>query len=109
MSEVAADISPSPSAQLSPDASLDGLPAEENMPGIQRENRRVQGLAGLADTSCVCLEAEQLKGCLNSEKIGIIPSWLACSAFVSALLASNGYLRTRFLSMTLLPTLTLGG
>ncbi|XP_049651815.1 pro-neuregulin-1, membrane-bound isoform isoform X2 [Accipiter gentilis] len=77
MSEVAADTFPSPSAQLSPDASLNGLPAEENMPGTQREDRRVQGIAGLATTCCVCLEAERLKGCLNSEKICIAPI-LAC-------------------------------
>ncbi|NXC49088.1 NRG1 protein, partial [Penelope pileata] len=77
MSEVAADTSPSPSAQLSPDASLDGLPAEENMPGPHREDRRVPGVAGLAATCCVCLEAERLKGCLNSEKICIAPI-LAC-------------------------------
>ncbi|KAM8983843.1 pro-neuregulin-1, membrane-bound isoform 5-T5 [Ara ararauna] len=77
MSEVAADTFPSPSAQLSPDASLDGLPAEENMPGTQRVDRRVQGIAGLAATCCVCLEAERLKGCLNSEKICIAPI-LAC-------------------------------
>ncbi|KAM6033246.1 pro-neuregulin-1, membrane-bound isoform 1-T1 [Chlamydotis macqueenii] len=77
MSEVAADTFPSPSAQLSPDASLDRLPAEENMPGTQREDRRVQGTAGLATTCCVCLEAERLKGCLNSEKICIAPI-LAC-------------------------------
>uniref|UniRef100_A0A8B9BX91 Pro-neuregulin-1, membrane-bound isoform n=1 Tax=Anser brachyrhynchus TaxID=132585 RepID=A0A8B9BX91_9AVES len=77
MSEVAADTFPSPSAQLSPDVSLDGLPAEENMPGPHREDRRVQGVAGLAATCCVCLEAERLKGCLNSEKICIAPI-LAC-------------------------------
>ncbi|NXI71690.1 NRG1 protein, partial [Anseranas semipalmata] len=77
MSEVAADTFPSPSAQLSPDASLDGLPAEENMPGPHREDRRVQGVAGLSATCCVCLEAERLKGCLNSEKICIAPI-LAC-------------------------------
>ncbi|NWZ64502.1 NRG1 protein, partial [Acrocephalus arundinaceus] len=77
MSEVAADTLPSPSAQLSPDASLNGLPDEENMPGTQREDRRVQGIAGLAATCCVCLEAERLKGCLNSEKICIAPI-LAC-------------------------------
>ncbi|NXI92277.1 NRG1 protein, partial [Psophia crepitans] len=77
MSEVAADTFPSPSAQLSPDASLNGLPAEENMPGTQREDRSVQGIAGLAATCCVCLEAERLKGCLNSEKICIAPI-LAC-------------------------------
>ncbi|KAM4752356.1 pro-neuregulin-1, membrane-bound isoform 4-T5 [Cyanocitta cristata] len=77
MSEVAADTFPSPSAQLSPDASLNGLPDEENMPGTQREDRSVQGIAGLAATCCVCLEAERLKGCLNSEKICIAPI-LAC-------------------------------
>ncbi|NWR53679.1 NRG1 protein, partial [Regulus satrapa] len=77
MSEVAADTFPSPSAQLSPDASLNGLPDEENMQGTQREDRRVQGIAGLAATCCVCLEAERLKGCLNSEKICIAPI-LAC-------------------------------
>uniref|UniRef100_A0A8C3XGH8 Pro-neuregulin-1, membrane-bound isoform n=1 Tax=Cyanoderma ruficeps TaxID=181631 RepID=A0A8C3XGH8_9PASS len=77
MSEVAADTFLSPSAQLSPDASLNGLPDEENMPGTQREDRRVQGIAGLATTCCVCLEAERLKGCLNSEKICIAPI-LAC-------------------------------
>uniref|UniRef100_A0A8D2Q3P4 Pro-neuregulin-1, membrane-bound isoform n=1 Tax=Zosterops lateralis melanops TaxID=1220523 RepID=A0A8D2Q3P4_ZOSLA len=77
MSEVAADTFPSPSAQLSPDVSLNGLPDEENMPGTQREDRRVQGIAGLAATCCVCLEAERLKGCLNSEKICIAPI-LAC-------------------------------
>ncbi|XP_030824092.1 pro-neuregulin-1, membrane-bound isoform isoform X3 [Camarhynchus parvulus] len=47
------------------------------MPGTQREDRRVQGIAGLAATCCVCLEAERLKGCLNSEKICIAPI-LAC-------------------------------
>ncbi|NWW72038.1 NRG1 protein, partial [Climacteris rufus] len=77
MSEVAADTFPSPSAQLSPDASLNGLPDEENMPGTQREDRRVQGITGLAATCCACLEAERLKGCLNSEKICIAPI-LAC-------------------------------
>nr|XP_009666892.1 PREDICTED: uncharacterized protein LOC104140070 [Struthio camelus australis] len=77
MSEVAADIFPNSSAQLSPDSSLDGLPSEKNMPGTQREDRRVQGIASLPATFCVCLEAEQLKGCLNSEKICIAPI-LAC-------------------------------
>ncbi|XP_048787015.1 pro-neuregulin-1, membrane-bound isoform isoform X2 [Lagopus muta] len=77
MSEVATETFPSPSAQLSPDASLDGLPAEENMPGPHREDSRVSGVAGLAATCCVCLEAERLKGCLNSEKICIAPI-LAC-------------------------------
>eukprot|EP00076_Gallus_gallus_P034848 XP_025000386.1 pro-neuregulin-1, membrane-bound isoform isoform X1 [Gallus gallus] len=77
MSEVGTETFPSPSAQLSPDASLGGLPAEENMPGPHREDSRVPGVAGLASTCCVCLEAERLKGCLNSEKICIAPI-LAC-------------------------------
>ncbi|NXJ12659.1 NRG1 protein, partial [Odontophorus gujanensis] len=77
MSEVATETFPSPSAHLSPDASLDRLPAEENMPGPHREDSRVSGVAGLAVTCCVCLEAERLKGCLNSEKICIAPI-LAC-------------------------------
>ncbi|XP_065596790.1 pro-neuregulin-1, membrane-bound isoform isoform X6 [Cyrtonyx montezumae] len=77
MSEVATETFPSPSAHLSPDASLDRLPAEENMPGPHREDSRVSGVAGLAMTCCVCLEAERLKGCLNSEKICIAPI-LAC-------------------------------
>lgn len=37
----------------------------------------MQGIAGLAATCCVCLEAERLTGCLNSEKICIVPI-LAC-------------------------------
>ncbi|XP_019410817.1 PREDICTED: pro-neuregulin-1, membrane-bound isoform isoform X2 [Crocodylus porosus] len=77
MSEVAAETFPSPSAQLSPDASLEGLPTEEDMPGTQTEDRRGQGIASLAVTCCVCLEAERLRGCLNSEKICIVPI-LAC-------------------------------
>uniref|UniRef100_A0A8D0L707 Pro-neuregulin-1, membrane-bound isoform n=1 Tax=Sphenodon punctatus TaxID=8508 RepID=A0A8D0L707_SPHPU len=71
MSEVAVET------QLSPATSLDGLPTEEDMPGTQTEDRRVQGIAGLAATCCVCLEAERLRGCLNSEKICIVPI-LAC-------------------------------
>ncbi|XP_074850699.1 pro-neuregulin-1, membrane-bound isoform isoform X2 [Carettochelys insculpta] len=74
MSEVAPETSPGSSTQLSPTASLEGLPAEDNM---QREDRRVQGIAGLAATCCVCLEAERWRGCLNSEKICIVPI-LAC-------------------------------
>uniref|UniRef100_A0ACB8ESD4 Uncharacterized protein n=1 Tax=Sphaerodactylus townsendi TaxID=933632 RepID=A0ACB8ESD4_9SAUR len=63
--------------QLSPTASLEGLPAEEDVPEAQAEETRVQGIVGLAATCCVCLEAEQLKSCLNSEKICIVPI-LAC-------------------------------
>ncbi|XP_011731008.2 pro-neuregulin-1, membrane-bound isoform isoform X2 [Macaca nemestrina] len=77
MSEVAAERSSSPSTQLSADPSLDGLPAAEDMPEPQTEDGRTPGLVGLAVPCCVCLEAERLRGCLNSEKICIVPI-LAC-------------------------------
>nr|XP_014427436.1 pro-neuregulin-1, membrane-bound isoform isoform X3 [Pelodiscus sinensis] len=77
MSEGAAETFPHSSAPLSPAASLDGLPTEDGMPGMHPEDRRVQGMAGLAATCCVCLEAERWRGCLNSEKICILPI-LAC-------------------------------
>ncbi|KAM8793081.1 pro-neuregulin-1, membrane-bound isoform 1-T1 [Eudromia elegans] len=79
MSQVAADTFPSPSAQLRPGASLEGLPSpEEDMPGGRgEEDGGHGGTAGLAATCCVCLEAERLKGCLSSEKICIAPI-LAC-------------------------------
>ncbi|XP_030422471.1 pro-neuregulin-1, membrane-bound isoform isoform X1 [Gopherus evgoodei] len=77
MSEVSAETFPHSSTQLNPAASLEGLPAEDNMSGMQTEDGRVQAIAGLAATCCVCLEAERLRGCLNSEKICIVPI-LAC-------------------------------
>ncbi|XP_030869814.2 pro-neuregulin-1, membrane-bound isoform isoform X2 [Gorilla gorilla gorilla] len=77
MSEVAAERSSSPSTQLSADPSLDGLPAAEDMPEPQNEDGRTPGLVGLAVPCCACLEAERLRGCLNSEKICIVPI-LAC-------------------------------
>ncbi|XP_036911231.1 pro-neuregulin-1, membrane-bound isoform isoform X3 [Sturnira hondurensis] len=77
MSEGAAERSSSPSTQLSADPSLDGLPAAEDMPETQTEDGRTPGLVGLAIPCCVCLEAERLRGCLNSEKICIVPI-LAC-------------------------------
>ncbi|XP_025741753.1 pro-neuregulin-1, membrane-bound isoform isoform X2 [Callorhinus ursinus] len=77
MSEGAAERSSSPSTQLSADPSLDGLPAAEDMPETQTEDGRTPGLVGLAAPCCVCLEAERLRGCLNSEKICIVPI-LAC-------------------------------
>ncbi|XP_015398293.1 pro-neuregulin-1, membrane-bound isoform isoform X2 [Panthera pardus] len=77
MSEGAAERSSSPSTQLSADPSLDGLPAAEDMPETQTEDGRTSGLMGLAAPCCVCLEAERLRGCLNSEKICIVPI-LAC-------------------------------
>ncbi|XP_041529612.1 pro-neuregulin-1, membrane-bound isoform isoform X3 [Microtus oregoni] len=77
MSEVAGGRSSSPSTQLSADPSLDGLPASEHMPDTHTEDGRSPGLLGLAVPCCVCLEAERLRGCLNSEKICIVPI-LAC-------------------------------
>nr|XP_020657057.1 pro-neuregulin-1, membrane-bound isoform isoform X6 [Pogona vitticeps] len=73
MSEATLESFPNPSAQLSPTASLAGLPAEDDTPETQTEERRVQGIAGLAATCCVCLETERLTSCLNSEKICIVP------------------------------------
>ncbi|XP_058381155.1 pro-neuregulin-1, membrane-bound isoform isoform X1 [Diceros bicornis minor] len=77
MSGVAAERCSSPSTQLSTDPSLDGLPAAEDMPETQTEDGRTSGLVGLAVPCCVCLEGERLRGCLNSEKICIVPI-LAC-------------------------------
>ncbi|XP_021092498.1 pro-neuregulin-1, membrane-bound isoform isoform X3 [Heterocephalus glaber] len=77
MSEGAAERSSSPSTQLSADPSLDGLPAAEDMPETQTEDGSPPGLVGLAVPCCVYLEAERLRGCLNSEKICIVPI-LAC-------------------------------
>ncbi|XP_077777724.1 pro-neuregulin-1, membrane-bound isoform isoform X1 [Podarcis muralis] len=77
MSEATLESFPNPSNQLSPTPSLEGLPAEEDIPENQGADTRVQGIAGLAATCCVCLEAERLTGCLNSEKICIVPI-LAC-------------------------------
>ncbi|XP_071068740.1 pro-neuregulin-1, membrane-bound isoform isoform X2 [Dasypus novemcinctus] len=77
MSEGAADGSSSACTQLSPDPSFDELPAAEDMPETQPGDGRAPGLVGLALPCCVCLEAERLRGCLNSEKICIVPI-LAC-------------------------------
>ncbi|XP_029457569.1 pro-neuregulin-1, membrane-bound isoform isoform X2 [Rhinatrema bivittatum] len=73
MSEGTAESFLGPSAHLSIGPSPDGLPAEESMPAAESEDRRDQGMAGLAGTCCVCLEAEKLRSCLNSEKICIVP------------------------------------
>ncbi|XP_077332344.1 pro-neuregulin-1, membrane-bound isoform isoform X8 [Lithobates pipiens] len=53
------------------------LQDEESMPETQAEDGTTQGIAGLAITCCVCLEADRLRICLNSEKICILPI-LAC-------------------------------
>ncbi|KAM3938410.1 pro-neuregulin-1, membrane-bound isoform 6-T6 [Leptodactylus fuscus] len=53
------------------------LQDEGNVPETQAEDGTTQGIAGLAITCCVCLEADRLRICLNSEKICILPI-LAC-------------------------------
>ncbi|XP_027623562.1 pro-neuregulin-1, membrane-bound isoform isoform X3 [Tupaia chinensis] len=79
----AAQRSSSPSTQLSTEPSLDGLPAAEDMPERRTHGGRgaagSRGLAGLALPCCVCLDPERLRGCLNSEKICILPV-LVCLA-----------------------------
>ncbi|XP_064799536.1 pro-neuregulin-1, membrane-bound isoform isoform X3 [Oncorhynchus masou masou] len=45
--------------------------------GVDGEPARPLGFLGLAGTCCVCLEMEQVRGCLRSEKICILPI-LAC-------------------------------
>ncbi|XP_056425277.1 pro-neuregulin-1, membrane-bound isoform isoform X1 [Hyla sarda] len=50
---------------------------EGSVPETQAEDGTTQGIAGLAITCCVCLEADRLRICLNSEKICILPI-LAC-------------------------------
>ncbi|XP_068089797.1 pro-neuregulin-1, membrane-bound isoform isoform X12 [Hyperolius riggenbachi] len=53
------------------------LQDEGIVPETEAEDRTTQGIAGLAITCCVCLEADRLRICLNSEKICILPI-LAC-------------------------------
>ncbi|KAG2466770.1 NRG1 protein, partial [Polypterus senegalus] len=48
----------------------------EEVPGAPGE-RRVLGLAGLTATCCIFMEREQMRSCLHSEKICILPI-LAC-------------------------------
>ncbi|XP_044161102.1 pro-neuregulin-1, membrane-bound isoform isoform X3 [Bufo gargarizans] len=57
-----------PSTELQDEGSVPETPAEDGT---------TQGIAGLAITCCVCLEADRLRICLNSEKICILPI-LAC-------------------------------
>ncbi|XP_053559194.1 pro-neuregulin-1, membrane-bound isoform isoform X2 [Bombina bombina] len=58
-----------PSAQLQDEGSMPETQAEDGT--------TTQGIAGLALTCCVCLEADRLRSCFNSEKICILPI-LAC-------------------------------
>ncbi|XP_063776073.1 pro-neuregulin-1, membrane-bound isoform isoform X2 [Pseudophryne corroboree] len=53
------------------------LQDEGSVPETQAEDGTTQGIAGLAITCCVCLEADRLRICLSSEKICILPI-LAC-------------------------------
>ncbi|XP_015193873.2 pro-neuregulin-1, membrane-bound isoform isoform X5 [Lepisosteus oculatus] len=71
----------SPSTDPSSGSSTGALAAE---PGPEvsaaaggSEDNRALGLAGLAATCCICMETEQLRSCLHSEKICILPI-LAC-------------------------------
>ncbi|XP_046907177.1 pro-neuregulin-1, membrane-bound isoform isoform X8 [Hypomesus transpacificus] len=50
---------------------------ERNIDGGNTERRGPLGLLGLAGSCCVCVEMEQLRSCLHSEKICILPI-LAC-------------------------------
>ncbi|KAM4809977.1 pro-neuregulin-1, membrane-bound isoform 3-T3 [Rhinophrynus dorsalis] len=63
--------------EQSSNPSSDELQNEGSMPETQAEDETTQGIAGLAITCCVCLEADRLRICLNSEKICILPI-LAC-------------------------------
>ncbi|KAM8940157.1 pro-neuregulin-1, membrane-bound isoform 4-T4 [Pelodytes ibericus] len=65
-------------SEQSSEAPSTELQDEGNMPETQaEEDGTVGGMAGLAITCCVCLEADRLRICLNSEKICILPI-LAC-------------------------------
>ncbi|XP_031434009.1 pro-neuregulin-1, membrane-bound isoform isoform X4 [Clupea harengus] len=66
-----------------PDTEAEGEVADESGDdagegdGDGDAERGALGLAALAGACCVCLEAEQVRGCLHSEKICILPI-LAC-------------------------------
>ncbi|XP_075461033.1 pro-neuregulin-1, membrane-bound isoform isoform X10 [Ascaphus truei] len=64
-------------AEQSSDPPTAEIPHEESMPETEAEDETTQGRAGLAITCCVCLQAERLRTCLNSERICILPI-LAC-------------------------------
>ncbi|KAG8593785.1 hypothetical protein GDO81_000946 [Engystomops pustulosus] len=64
-------------SEQSPDPPSTELQNEGSVPETQAENGTTQGITGLAITCCVCLEADRLRICLNSEKICILPI-LAC-------------------------------
>ncbi|XP_041107634.1 pro-neuregulin-1, membrane-bound isoform-like isoform X2 [Polyodon spathula] len=88
MAEGADETSPGPPTPPCADAAATDSPlfastAQENAPevsaateGVAEENRAL-GLAGLAATCCICMETAQVRSCLNSEKICILPI-LAC-------------------------------
>ncbi|KAM4709692.1 pro-neuregulin-1, membrane-bound isoform 4-T4 [Discoglossus pictus] len=64
-------------SEQSSDPPSSELPDEGSSPETQAEDGTTQGMAGLAITCCVCLEADRLRTCFNSEKICILPI-LAC-------------------------------
>ncbi|XP_041086119.1 pro-neuregulin-1, membrane-bound isoform-like isoform X6 [Polyodon spathula] len=89
MSEGADETSPGPPTPpcaadaAATDSPLFASTAQENTPevsaateGVAEENRAL-GLAGLAATCCICMETAQVRSCLNSEKICVLPI-LAC-------------------------------
>ncbi|XP_069092853.1 pro-neuregulin-1, membrane-bound isoform isoform X2 [Pleurodeles waltl] len=60
-------------SHLSLDVSRLEVPVVNDVPEIQGEDRRFCGIIGFAVSCCVCLEAERVRHCLNSEKICIVP------------------------------------
>ncbi|XP_066567592.1 pro-neuregulin-1, membrane-bound isoform isoform X2 [Amia ocellicauda] len=79
MSEAAEESSAglvAPPSSCSGTGALDPGSAPEEAAGSAEENRAL-GLAGLAAACCICVETEQVRGCLHSEKICILPI-LAC-------------------------------
>ncbi|XP_018109854.1 pro-neuregulin-1, membrane-bound isoform isoform X8 [Xenopus laevis] len=77
MSEDTAEGLQNQCSEQSSDPPSAELQNEESMPETQAEEETTHGIAGLAITCCICLEADRLRICLNSEKICIIPI-LAC-------------------------------
>ncbi|XP_018099062.1 pro-neuregulin-1, membrane-bound isoform isoform X7 [Xenopus laevis] len=77
MSEDTAEGLQNQCSEQSSDPPSAELQNEESMPETQDEEETTHGITGLAITCCVCLEADRLRICLNSEKICIIPI-LAC-------------------------------
>ncbi|XP_069482472.1 pro-neuregulin-1, membrane-bound isoform isoform X9 [Ambystoma mexicanum] len=74
MSEGAAASLPDRPSQLDLDASPREIPTgDDGVQAVHAEDRRPCGIVGFAVSCCVCLEAERVRHCLNSEKICIVP------------------------------------